>query len=159
MSSNRIAVTALMGRHGSISLSASVFLSLCVFRSLSQSLFPLFLLSFHRILPPNQANIPILRQFDIYTKISELGLKYVTVYPVGQLSNQSSSLCNHTATQRLQPAGLYSQPTNQPACLCAFLLLHPCVWLPTCICLSISSSACQSIRMCDVVRLDWMVVQ
>lgn len=66
-------------------------------------------------------------------KISEPGLDYVTVYPVGPLSNQSTSLYNQTATQWTQSARLYTQMTTQPACLCAFLLLRPSVWLPICI--------------------------
>lgn len=39
------------------------------------------------------------------------------VYLVGQLSNQSTRLCNQTVTQWCQPAGLYSQPASLPVCL------------------------------------------
>lgn len=112
-SSNRLAVTALMDQHYSISPSISLALSLSHFL--------------------NQANTLVLWLFDIYMKISELLLEYLTVYAVSQLFTQSTSLCNQTATQWFQPAGLYSQPTNQP------------VILP--VCLSASSSICLTVHL------------
>lgn len=122
---------------------------MCVWVSLTQSPPTSFPLPFRLVLRSNQANTLILWLFDIYIKISEPGLEYLTVYPVGQLSTQSTSLCNQTATRLFQPAGLYSQPTDQPSCLCASLLPCPSVRLPICICLFqyISRSASQSIRL------------
>lgn len=79
MSSNRLAVTALMDQHDSMSPSISLALSLSHFL--------------------NQANTLVLCLFDIYMKISELLLEYLTVYAVSQLFTQSTSLCNQTATQ------------------------------------------------------------
>lgn len=112
-SSNRLAVTALMDQHDSMSPSISLALSLSHFL--------------------NQANTLVLCLFDIYMKISELLLEYLTVYAVSQLFTQSTSLCNQIATQWFQPAGLYSQPTNQP------------VILP--VCLSASSSICLTVHL------------
>lgn len=125
MSSNRPAVTVLMDWHDSISLSSSA----------SLSFHPSLLLLFFHLFPPNQAAARWSYASDIYTKMSKPGLEYVTVYPVGQLSNQSTSLCNQTATQWSQPASFTVNQPNQPARLCAFLLLHPSAWLRICICL------------------------
>lgn len=141
MSSNRLAVTELTDQHDSLSLSGSVSFRLSLFPS-------------HYPSQSRQHTDPM-AVWHFYK--NKWAWFYVTIYPVGQLSNRSTSLCNQTATQWFQPADFYSQPTNQLACVpfCCVVHLSDCPSVSACLTvyLSLCLPVYQTVGMSDVDRL------